>query len=254
MQKFIILNGSSTNSTSEGYITIPIKTFSGGHASSDTVLELYFEPILEDAETQGMDQFMVSLTIASNKHKETLQDIVKEFSTGEKIYIEFDKETESFPSTHISDVAWTFVGGNMHDMGWHGHRSRIKILPKDFIAADNGRPVMMNDASIGSSLLFLFSDGSSDMFATVAVPLGFKATQVRVYGSDTSQDFYVYKGDITHKVIVDVGTGATSIDSLCTLATEVTADDTNYLVIRVTSDGSSDEIDGGYVTIASVFS
>jgi hypothetical protein len=233
---------------------MPIKTFSGGHASSDTVLELYFEPILEDAETQGMDQFMVSLTITANKHKETLQDIVKEFSTGEKIYIEFDKETDSFPSTHISDVAWTFVGGNMHDMGWHGHRDRIKILPKDFVAANNGVPLEMEAAYSGSAgTLYMNSDGSNDMFATVAVPLGFKATQVRVYGSDTGQNFYVYKGDITHKAIVDVGTGATSIDSLCTLATEVTADDTNYLIIRVTSDGTTDEVDGGYVIIESVF-
>lgn len=254
MQKFLILNGSSTDSATEGYITIPIKTFSGGHASSDTVLELYFEPLLEDAETQGMDQFMVSATITANKHKETLQDITKEFSTGENIYIDFDKETDNFPSTHISDIAWTFVGGNAHDMGWHGSRSRIKILPKDFVSDDGGRHIKMNDAGIGSSLLFLFSDSTQDVFATVPIPTGFKATQARIYGSDTGQDFYVYKGDIKHKVIVDVGTGATSIGSVCDLATEVESDDTNYLIIRVTSDGSTDEIDGGYVTIQSVFS
>ena len=100
--------------------------------------------------------------------------------------------------------------------------------------------------------LFLFSFSTSDAFAYVPIPTGFKATAVRLYGSDTGQDFYVYKGDINSKTITDVATGATSINTEKTLATEVTSDATNYLIVRVTSDGATDEIDGGRVTIVAV--
>ena len=49
-----------------------------------------------------------------------------------------------------------------------------------------------------------------------------------------------------------MATGSTSIGTEKTLGTEVTSDTTNYLIVRVTSNGSTDEIHGGYVTIAAV--
>mgnify|MGYP003135142169 CR=1 FL=1 len=136
--------------------------------------------------------------------------------------------------------------------GWHGSTSTIKILPRDFVANDVGRPLMIEDDSVGSNELFLFSFSSSDAFAYVPIPTGFKATAVRIYGSDAGQDFYVYEGDITSKTITDVATGATSINTEKTLGTEVTSDATNYLIVRVTSDGATDEIHGGRVTIVAV--
>ena len=140
--------------------------------------------------------------------------------------------------------------------GWHGSTTRIKILPRDFVANDGGRPVMIEDDSVGSNELFLFSFSSFDMFAYVPIPTGYKATAVRIYGSDSGQNFYVYKGGINTKTITDVGTGAHAIDSGSgsenSLATEVTSDTTNYLIVRVTSDGATDEVHGGYVTIAAV--
>ena len=111
---------------------------------------------------------------------------------------------------------------------------------------------MFEDDNIGSNQLNLFSNGSDDMFASLPIPSGFKATHVRIYGSDTGQDFYVYSASIENKTIVDVATGSTSIGTEKTLATEVTSSTTNYLIIRVTSDGSTDEVYGGYVTIAAV--
>ena len=136
--------------------------------------------------------------------------------------------------------------------GWHGSATRVKILPRDFHPADGGRPLMFEDDNIGSNQLNLFSNGSDDMFASLPIPSGFKATHVRIYGSDTGQDFYVYSASIENKTIVDVATGSTSIGTEKTLATEVTSSTTNYLIIRVTSDGSTDEVYGGYVTIAAV--
>jgi len=136
--------------------------------------------------------------------------------------------------------------------GWHGSTTRIKILPRDFTANDIGRPIMIEDDSVASNELFLFSYSSGDMFAYVPIPTGYKATHVRIYGSDTGQNFYVYEGDINTKTIADVATGSTSIGTEKTLGTEVTSDTTNYLIVRVTSDGATDEVHGGYVTIAAV--
>ena len=141
-------------------------------------------------------------------------------------------------------------------VGWHGSATRIKILPRDFVADDVGRPLMIEDDNIGSNELFMFSFSSKDMFAYVPIPTGYKATHVRIYGSDSGQNFYVYEGDINSKTITDVGTGTHAIDSGSgsenSLDTEVTSDATNYLIIRVTSDGADDEVHGGYVTIAAV--
>ena len=132
--------------------------------------------------------------------------------------------------------------------GWLGSTTRIKILPRDFIANDVGRPLMMEDDSIGSNELFLHSFSSSDMFASIPIPTGYTATHVKIFGSDTSQDFYVYEADIDSKTIAIKGT-ATSIGTEKDI-TDVASDTTNYLIIRVTSDGSTDEVHGGYVTIA----
>lgn len=145
-------------------------------------------------------------------------------------------------------LAWTDMSGGT--VGWHGSGTRIKILPKDFVPNDGGRPVMIEDDSIGSNELFLFSHSSLDMFAYVHIPTGFKATHTRIYGSDTGQNFTTYEGDIDSKTIAVKGS-ATAIGTEKAI-TNVTSDTTNYLVIRVTSDGASDEIHGGYVTIAAV--
>ena len=134
--------------------------------------------------------------------------------------------------------------------GWHGSTTRIKILPKDFVPNDGGRPVMIEDDNIGSNELFLFSNGSYDMYAYVAIPTGFKATHVKIFGSDTGQNFTIYEGDINSKTIAIKGS-ATAIGTEKAI-TNVTSDTTNYLVILVASDGSTDEIHGGYVTIATV--
>ena len=136
-------------------------------------------------------------------------------------------------------------------LGWHGS-TRIKILPRDFVANDVGRPMQIEDDSVGSNELFMFSFGTSDSFAYVPIPSGYKATHVRIFGSDTGQDFYVYEGNINSKTIVDIATGTTSIGTEKALGTQLASDTTNYIIVRVTSDGDSDEIHGGYVTIVAV--
>ena len=251
MRKFIRINKSSTDGADEGDIVIPISSFRGAFPTSDTVLTLFFVPVTTGTAESGQDNIRVLLTITTNKHKDVIEAIIKEFSTEENYMIILaDNETSTFLHSDITAVDWELSSQINYDtVGWNGHRSLIKILPSDFVPDDGGRPVMINDASIGSDELFLFSHDTKDMFATIAIPSGFKATQVRIYGSDTGQNFYVYHADINDKDITDIGTGATAIESTCTLATPLTASNTNYMIIRVTSDGDSDEIHGGEITM-----
>ena len=134
-------------------------------------------------------------------------------------------------------------------LGYHGSATRIKILPKDFMPDDSGRPVMIEDDTIPNSI-FLFSNSSANMYAYVDIPTGFKATHVKIEGSDTSQHFSVYEGSIDAKAITQKGAD-TDIGTEADI-TDVTSSTTNYLVIRVESNGTSDQIFGGYVTIAAV--
>ena len=131
--------------------------------------------------------------------------------------------------------------------GWLGSTTRIKILPRDFVANDVGRPLMIEDDDIASNELYLHSFNTSSCFAYVAIPTGYTATHARIYGSDTSQVYKVYSGSIDSKTIVSKS-AATAIGTEVDI-TDVASDTTNYLVIKVDSDGSTDEIHGGYITI-----
>ena len=226
-----------------------VSSFLGGFPTSDTNLRLFFENET-GSNVPGTTSYIIDLTIGANKHKEVLSTIYDAILTSEKAMIVVaDDENSIYLDSNITAASHTDSLSSSYSIGYNGYANRIKILPKDFQPADNGRPVMINDSSIGSNELFLFSDGANDMFATVDVPFGFKATAVKIFGSDTSQNFHVYSASIKNKDITDIGTGATAIESLCTLATEFVASETNYMIIRVTSDGSSDEIHGGRVSI-----
>tara|TARA_R100000329_G_scaffold12042_1_gene13035 strand:- start:730 stop:1479 length:750 start_codon:yes stop_codon:yes gene_type:complete len=223
--------------------------FLGGFPTSDTNLRLFFKGIV-GTDRPGTNAAIINLTIGANKHKEVLSSIYDALLTSENAMIVVADDANSiYLDSNITAVANTSSSSFDYSIGHNGHNSLIKILPRDFVAADNAFPLMTNDASIGSNELFLFTNGANDMYASVAIPSGFKATQVSVYGSDTGQNFYVYSASVLSKTIADIGTGATAIESTVTLATPLVTNDDNYMIIRVTSDGSSDEIHGARVTI-----
>ena len=91
------------------------------------------------------------------------------------------------------------------------------------------------------------SNSTNPMFASVAIPGGFKATDVIVYGSATSA-ITVYEADINSKTVTSRGTGniGTIID-----ITDVISDNTNYLLIEL-AQASGEEVYGGYVAITIV--
>ena len=129
--------------------------------------------------------------------------------------------------------------------GWLGSSTRIKILPSDFIADDGGRPVMIDDTG---SDRWLESHSTLKMYASIAIPTGYTATECAIYGSATSA-ITVYEADINSKTVTSKGTGniGTAIDG--SDFTNVASDTTNYLLIEL-AQASGEEVYGGYITIA----
>ena len=101
---------------------------------------------------------------------------------------------------------------------------------------------MIDDTTSGR---WLESHGTAKMFASVQIPVGFKATHVDVYGDGTSQ-VTVYEADINSATVTSKGTGniGTQID-----ITDVTADATNYILIQL-AQASGEKVYGGKLTIA----
>jgi len=126
-------------------------------------------------------------------------------------------------------------------------RTIVKILPHNFVPNDGGRPVQIEDDSIGSNELFLHSHSDFDMYAYIEIPYGMTATHVKIFGSNTGENFTVYEANFNTKTIA-AKCSATAINSLADI-TDVPWTDSNYLVILVTSAGATDEIHGGYVKI-----
>jgi hypothetical protein len=140
-------------------------------------------------------------------------------------------------------LSWTDMSGGT--VGWHGSGTRIKILHSDFIADDGGRPIMIDDTGVASEELFLESFSSNKLYATVAIPTGYTATHVMIYGSATDA-VEVWEHQINSKTGVSKGTG--NVDTEIDIV-DVASSTTNYLFIQV-ANASGNEIHGGYVTIA----
>jgi len=121
----------------------------------------------------------------------------------------------------------------------------IKILPRDFIPDDVGRPVQINDSS---SSRFLVSHSTAKMYASVDIPQGFKATAVDVYGSGTS-NMTVYVANINSGSPTSLGNG--SIGTTFTISSGLQSNDTNYLLIEL-SQTSLEKVYGGKVTISKI--
>ena len=151
--------------------------------------------------------------------------------------------TSSSKTITLPDATGTVALTSDVQKGWHGSTTRIKILHSDFIADDGGRPLMIDDGGIGSEELFLETFSTFVAFATIAIPTGYTATDVMIYGSGTGA-VEVWEHQINSKTGVSKGTG--NIDTEFSI-TNVASSATNYLFLHVAA--GSDELHGGYVTI-----
>ena len=173
-------------------------------------------------------------------------DITLDAATG-NIYVKDDGGNYT-PGSDYEIATKKYVDDNAGGSdGWHGSTSRIKILHSDFIGDDGGRPIMIDDTGAASENFFLETFGAFFAYATVAIPTGYKATHVMIYG-DGARAVEVWEHQIDSKTGVSKGTG--NVDTEINI-TDVTSSTTNYLFIQIAQQ-SGDELHGGYVTITAV--
>ncbi len=157
-------------------------------------------------------------------------------------------DTVSTEALRVTELLTTVVGGLSvgGDLTVTGNIlpsiTQVKILPRDFIPDDAGRPAMIDDTG---SDRWLESHGTAKLYANVEIPQGFMATHVHIYGSATSA-ITVYEADVNSKTVTSKGSGhiGTNLD-----ITDVTADATNYILIEL-AQASGEEVYGGIMTIA----
>tara|TARA_R100001594_G_scaffold149253_1_gene206550 strand:- start:163 stop:1392 length:1230 start_codon:yes stop_codon:yes gene_type:complete len=131
-----------------------------------------------------------------------------------------------------------------------GSATTIKILPTHFMQNEDGgvnKSVQYDDTgTIGVRA----SDGGSELYAFVEIPIGKTATSVTIYGNDSGNTVEVFEADINASGLTDkTPGGGCTVGSACDM-TDVPADATNYLAIRVTVTATSDIVYGGTVTIS----
>ena len=92
------------------------------------------------------------------------------------------------------------------------------------------------------------STSTTAMGASFAIPKGYKATHIKLYGSDIYNEVTVFSNDITNSANTYLGYGLinTEID-----ITDVISSDTNYLSLLVYT-GNGDYIYGGYIRISPI--
>tara|TARA_R100000655_G_scaffold40612_3_gene76399 strand:+ start:4380 stop:7670 length:3291 start_codon:yes stop_codon:yes gene_type:complete len=123
--------------------------------------------------------------------------------------------------------------------------SSIKILPRDFIADDGGRPLGIDDTG---STRFLESFSTNKMYASVEIPRGFKATRLDIYGDSTSA-VTVYEANINSSTVTSKGTG--NVGTAITFTSNVDSSATNYLLIEL-DQTSTEKIYGGTIAISKI--
>ena len=129
--------------------------------------------------------------------------------------------------------------------------STIKILPHHFMSNEDGgankSAQFRDDTIIGVRA----THNDAELYAFVEIPVGYTATNVTVYGNDTGLAVNVYESDINAGALTDkTPGGGCTVGSACDI-TDVVADSTNYLVIKVTiTSYTNDIVYGGTVTLA----
>jgi len=131
------------------------------------------------------------------------------------------------------------------------NETRIKILPTDFMQNEDGgvnKSVQYDD----TGTIGVRSSGGSDfgeLYAFVHIPRFKTATSVTIFGNDTANTVEVFEADVNASGLTDkTPGGGCTVGSVCDF-TDVAADTTNYLAIKVSVTATSDIIYGGTVTI-----
>ena len=143
--------------------------------------------------------------------------------------------------------------------GFHASKTRIKILPRDFMASAKenkgdpqvkGPPAYDNTSGLNSNYGVITPDDNTTLVAFLVIPTGYKATHARIYGNDTSVTFDVYSSDINDGDVTLLGSANVGSEANITDTNSTT---TNFLVVVVNfDDKEEDKAYGGYITIAPI--
>ena len=193
-----------------------------------------------------------TISVVSN----TISEDIREGSIigidNKNLFQQYQRKTEGsvggMPVTANSIGKYSITGGNYYMVGVD--TLYVKILPSDFMVND--------DASSPDITPAVFGDGTNtgvsventaqELIATVNIPSGTTATEVYIWGSNTTKSVEVYEMDINaNGKGSTVGTGTTN-GSAISIGT-IASSDTNYLMIKVLVSSTNHRIWGGKVTL-----
>lgn len=127
----------------------------------------------------------------------------------------------------------------------------VKILPRDFMVNDDVGtateipPLVFGD---GTNTGVHVEDTDQELIATVNIPYATTATEVAIWGSNTTKDVEVYEMNIdANGKGSTIGTGKT--DGVAIDITDTAGDTTNYLMIIVKVSSTNHRVWGGRVTL-----
>ena len=126
----------------------------------------------------------------------------------------------------------------------------IKILPRDFMVNDDASspditPAVFGD---GTNTGVSVENTSQELIATVNIPSGTSATEVYIYGSNTTKSVEVYEMDFNANGKGEtIGNGTTNGEAISIGTIASTA--TNFLMIKILVSSTNHRIWGGKVTL-----
>ena len=126
----------------------------------------------------------------------------------------------------------------------------IKILPRDFMVNDDATPEDATPAVFGDgeNTGVSVETTNQELIAVANIPYGTTATEVYIWGSNTSKLVEVYAMDINangkNEIIGEGRTDGDAIDISDTASTS-----TNYLMIKILVSSTNHRIWGGKVTL-----
>ncbi len=228
-------------------------TLSWGNVLGDTAVTLFGVTSLKhvgtsDATLAFYDQNasnFVALTVPSDIASDvTFQLPVADGTSGQVL------KTDG--SGVLSFVDQSSGGGSSSD-GWHGHTTKIKVMPSEFVGNDVGRTVtqVRIEDDTSNRLGAAISQSTGSCFAFVPIPTGYKATALRVNASSTVTNAVTASHyAITTGTVSNSQTFNTNVHT--SLSVQLTSSDTTVLVIEVTPANTAVLIYGASVTIATV--
>lgn len=212
--------------------------------------------------TDNKSQQRISFTVASDVgstdttitvvSKTITNDIREGAGVGidnENLFEQYQRKTQGtiagMPVTSTAIGKYEYRGGVYYMVGVD--TTYVKVLPRDFVINDDGSNEAL-EFKDGTNTGLTVGDSNQEMIATVNIPSGTTATEVRIWSSSTARTVEVYEAGIsTNGIGSAIGTGTADGNPISITATAATS--YNYLVILVKVTNTSNRVYGGLVTL-----